>query len=67
MHTLLRAANLCGALIFRDSITEIGSFAFKDCVSLEGIVVPDWVRVVGTGVFLWLRVFGLGCSSRICN
>lgn len=43
-------------VILPDSITEISSYAFKDCIMLGDIVMPDGLRSILEGAFL-------GCSS----
>ena len=43
-------------VVISDSVTEIGKFAFKDCIGLTSITIPDSVTEIGGEAF-W------GCTS----
>ncbi|MBR4029671.1 MAG: leucine-rich repeat protein [Alistipes sp.] len=48
--------NGIGAIVFDDSVTTIGGYAFDDCSSLTSITIPNSVTTIGEGTFS-------GCSS----
>ena len=35
------------------SVTEIGNYAFKDCVSLTGITIPNSIKSIRGGAFTY--------------
>ena len=39
------------SVVFPDSVTEIGDFAFSGCTGLTSIVIPDSVTKIGSAAF----------------
>ena len=55
-HLIVANTTISGSYTIQSGTKCIGSYAFRDCISLTSITIPDSVTIIGSDAFRW-------CSS----
>lgn len=58
--TVLKKYNGAGGqVVIPNTVTEIGSYAFKECTGVQSVTIPSSVTTIGYEAFLAVQDFGL--------